>query len=1649
MPQKSNVHSHHQNHAPSTACLSLNSPADPLLISQSTTPKDLLAKAEQFYSDKQGNQALRLYKRIISLTADCGEKPPLSQHDQGRIYYKMACIYKRALGKVEQSFPKAAEYFNNAAQLGHAKSKYELALMYMNGKGVGEQNIDHGRTLLMEAAQLGDKNAHALLNQVRQKIGSPPVTMTKPSLRNRDTTKGTSSPSTTSASSSGSTTPAPKKTKKKKSPKSPPLRPRNSKTKMTSPQIYRPKSSKASISSHSSASKSQSNSRSSSVSTSRRPKSAFPIHIPSPHHLSASDSNKSSAASTRSPSRKSSTSQLSVELNIVTETLRGEVADLRAQLKKALQKRQHDLLSARRDKSEKMAALEAQLEQAQNANSQLHLRLVEQMQENDQLTNRASELEAEKELNEAEKLVLLQRLSKVQRDYSCLEAKVQQLQQSKYEAENADVRLSNKLGALYRVPSLQPLHVAREGVIKDVRVSLIDHSIVALTGVEQSGKTCLCLELAHDTSTRKVFSDGIVYARAHSNSRKIPSDMVNALSEDFLLFNQEDESSITNLLASYIKAHPESKILYIIDDVSTIEQLNGIVEAASLHSNSKFLIVSSEQTLDGARESISTYHIPSKLDLSTVESLIIKYTGQIALPIETIQSVATTGFHQFLSIELLLSFLSRSPPEEWQDSMIENFAFVTTQEEFLHAIMQRLFSLDDMQNHRILFVSFGAFLNTTLEISTVLIEELSPFTSEQTHSYLHDLETMHVLKTSACGKMVILSTHVVRHFFEQFGEEYFPTLHLNLINTFRKSLQTNQWSSFSHPSKEYSDYFFTFLSYHLRSALLNDELCSTLMLEPRWYSRKLSYFFDAEHLIEDLDIASEECPIFQLVRGALLLMSDFVATHPTAVYSLLLGKLSHIRHEVIQNLLKSVKEEAVHSHLLFCEDSHSSPLFPFYGMLHSVFREHKSTPLCVSSVSIDDTFVISGDHTSTFLWSIDTGHLLNTFPSGSVALTTAVMNRIRVAVLAGMDHTLRVYPLEKVSAPLKTLKFSAKYVLECNDVHDLLVLVDTDNCVFLWDMFNPPNKIYHSQEANIGGVRCYNNVVFILLEEQPMTVMYTLSTQNLDFVSLKEYDATCLGISHDGNSVLFVDNDSNCVMQRKVYFPETEFLAQLHLASQPTAEVWATENVMVFPQDDQLIFADAQTGKVVKRFTAHNDMIKSTMLSKSGRFLFTISSTDFSIRIWDLHRFAEFDELLHHDHWSATNAESSHSERDANGIFHDAFDSENSPQTFAHGGKLDSSVFVAQHSMIAEYSLSSNRIVKTFSGHKDNITAIAASSTFLVSGTSCESEDDSIRVWNRESGELIHRLVNPQLNHLVNKSVSRILLDEQSSRRVYASSHTGVISCWSVDSGEMLHQFAKQAHKCLGLCMRHSNRELLSWGFVSDAGSQIVFWNTQNGEEVASIDVNSNENEIHVRIVDVIVDSREDSTDNRAFALVEKDTTKDGSVARSVTTMLIDTEKHSIVKELVPLAINVDLHVQKVCLSAQRNHLFILATNHTSNGVLLAVNIESGEIAAKKPSVKSMCLLEQSLFTYDCHPENTLKVYQVKETEKLLDLNLQSSFKTDRHIREIHAVNGVVDNEKLQNGEQHVTESDSSIKEELVILLGEERVSLVKRRVSD
>jgi TPR repeat protein len=81
----------------------------------------------------------------------------------------LGVMYANGLG-VDQSYERAVEYYEQAAHLGHANAQYNLGILYITGDGV-ERSPTKAREMFVKAAAQGNENGIKALKKLDKEEG--------------------------------------------------------------------------------------------------------------------------------------------------------------------------------------------------------------------------------------------------------------------------------------------------------------------------------------------------------------------------------------------------------------------------------------------------------------------------------------------------------------------------------------------------------------------------------------------------------------------------------------------------------------------------------------------------------------------------------------------------------------------------------------------------------------------------------------------------------------------------------------------------------------------------------------------------------------------------------------------------------------------------------------------------------------------------------------------------------------------------------------------------------------------------------------------------------------------------------------------------------------------------------------------------------------------------------------------------------------------------------------------------------------------------------------------------------------------------------------------------------------------------------------
>lgn len=148
------------------------------------------------------------------------------------------------------------------------------------------------------------------------------------------------------------------------------------------------------------------------------------------------------------------------------------------------------------------------------------------------------------------------------------------------------------------------------------------------------------------------------------------------------------------------------------------------------------------------------------------------------------------------------------------------------------------------------------------------------------------------------------------------------------------------------------------------------------------------------------------------------------------------------------------------------------------------------------------------------------------------------------------------------------------------------------------------------------------------------------------------------------------------------------------------------------------------------------------------------------------------------------------------------------------------------------WSLADNT-VKVFAGHEGTVWAVALSPDGKVLASS--GDDKKIKLWNTETGELIHDLVGHSLN------VWSIKINPD-GRQLASGSFDKELKLWDIESGKLIRTLSGHTEAIVAVDYNANGRIVAS---ASD-DETVKLWNSANGELIRSL---SDGNE-HVQAVD-------------------------------------------------------------------------------------------------------------------------------------------------------------------------------------------------------
>lgn len=957
------------------------------------------------------------------------------------------------------------------------------------------------------------------------------------------------------------------------------------------------------------------------------------------------------------------------------DSLKLEIDELRSQITRNSQLARQEILDVRNNGIKQVKKLQNKLGEVQLDRDQLMIRvddLISELQllkqENNALKLKIVGYESDREVHSAERISLIQSITRLNNENVRLNALVDSIRNSKYNHFIKQIR-NDKLGKMYNVPQIEKDIIIRSDLIKQIHIQLMERNLVILHGEEFSGKTQLCLSLAYRESTQSMFQDGIVYIPKDASFSKIYRSIIPVFGTDKNVSQNLHNLSKENTIVDFISNYPELSILFILDDITTMDQMKTIIEATSIASNSRFLVVSNIATssdyfssniyLSNSMDQIFIEKLATQaLKIAPPESFALDDKDLASLvnviPSGFIDTLISTSKTTLLDLRLLFSYLSLFPPSLWTIRFTDALVLSNHSEKSFALVVLELFlDHDTASQFKLFFPSLSIYQSITSKIPIQLLKGASPLAENETNTILYNLEKYGLAQIFEeyiyiPRKIIQLISNWKKTLELENPESINDNeLHSKIVSILKSFLHTKEWTSFFHPNLYFTEYYFQYLTTHIyKSGDL--ETLREVLLHGDWYLQKLNRFENLQSILQDLSLDNN--PVLEFIKGAITLATPQISESP-----------NHLPHILIPLISQSVEVYSSISLLIHdlkliagtLDNEYETKFFlPYQGMLMSVFRAHKQVKY-ITFVQGSNSKVLSCDEHKTYLWNIKTGKLINVFPCGGHIVASSTMNKINVVIIASKDGTIQVYPLYKLGESLQSLKFEANYLVPFDDKSGDVLLVTKENLIYIWNLSHEaPEQIFEVNEtikdvlSSPGWIFIFTNKEIInfnqLTRQFNRFEMLPVSNPKHRILTTAQRHVNILGVDPLGMHAIVTDPQTHLITTQNLFYPDSQVIPQFRmdkyesnesatssittenqskeLKNKPSAWILPSNAVLV-AQSKRVSFVKIPNGDELCTMHLHG-FSKRAILSEDYRYLLTLMNNG-EIRVWDITRTKE------------------------------------------------------------------------------------------------------------------------------------------------------------------------------------------------------------------------------------------------------------------------------------------------------------------------------------------------------------------------------------------------------------------------------------------
>jgi WD40 repeat protein len=1029
-----------------------------------------------------------------------------------------------------------------------------------------------------------------------------------------------------------------------------------------------------------------------------------------------------------------------------------------------------------------------------------------------------------------------------------------------------------ELSSYNGTPSLPPHFVLRRGdvmalqnaVLADVNRPVViapKNQTVALQGMAGIGKSVVAAAFARANSTRRAFSDGIIWLTSGKEATNLTVfNNIRAIGAHFLDDTRHyvDVESARTRLPTLLAA---KVCLIVLDDVWS----NGQVEPFrnALGPRCRLLVTTRDGTLV---TSLGAQECPIDL-LSNKQALILlaEWSGEAAggLPNEAslvAQKCGNLPFALALCGAMVrdgtpwsdvsqalddadLSFIERSLPNYPYPNVLRSL------NASVEAFRQESPEVVERYQHLAVFPRNAVIPE---KVILALWSHKDRVPERRARMLLSRLGRKALLRLEGNAPDRTVTLHDLQFdYVRSQMTNALADLHLMLVNSYREACE-GVWAKGPNDG-----YFFERLPWHLKGANLADEF-RALMLDLDWMKMKL-ISTGLQGLLSDFELLSRDT-IFDSVRDALRLSAHVLSKRPEEIYEQLCARLPECIYAELASSSQLRRKYSLRGR--------TKALAQIGGALKRTIRLSEGRISCF--VTLDGArLVAGGEGLGITLLDLETGEILRRFPtSGTVNVLAASSDASRLAasiensieirsvgsgeccqILVGhsraikslaftsdgqhllsvsYDNTVRIWNIEsgieegilyQLSSE-RTLEQSVETVciLRNNDVavttesncdrgHGLVRVWDLGECTEMCSLPCVQNPsvvaLSHNEELIACGTRTIG-LAISLVDIQKLEISKTISRDRVWIESphsllFIKNDRKLLGLTPLNNLVL-LDVETGA-LEWKIDAQSSETIGLAEVAGGEVASVATSEIKIWEPTGSE----GTNLSTVSAEIERHYYPVRALDVSESGRVLVS-GSDDSTIAIWDVRTGRRTMNFLAHEYGVA-----SVSICEKGGVI----------ATGGRNGQFDKEVRVwslVDGSLLHEESLNASRAWST---------AITADGRYLVVGALFE-----LHIWQLDDWTKRHELRFSDDGCYERDRTDPFGLCVVSDRVVTVGfGSSGILQTWDIETGEKLLEWKGHNDSVSRVVSSEGGRVIVSASF----DQSVKLWNAVSGTLEATI----------------------------------------------------------------------------------------------------------------------------------------------------------------------------------------------------------------------